>query len=109
MYQNYEFHVISNIHWDREWRYPFEETRTHLVELMDWLLELLDKYPEYKYYHLDSQTIPLEDYLEIRPENRDKFKKYISEGRILFGPWYTLPDLLWPTVTDRSNLFQFWN
>lgn len=93
MPQNYEFHVISNTHWDREWRHPFQETRTHLVELMDWLLELFDKYPDYKHYHLDSQTIPLEDYLEIRPENREKLKKHISEGRLLVGPWYTLPEM----------------
>ena len=90
---HYEFHVISNTHWDREWRYPSQEIRTHLIELMDWLFEVFEKYPDYKHYHLDSQTIPLEDYLEIRPENRDKLKKYISEGRLLVGPWYTLPEM----------------
>ncbi len=93
MAQGYEFHVTSNTHWDREWRHPMQETRTHLVELMDWLLELFEKYPEYKHYHLDSQTIPLEDYLEIRPEKRELLKKYISEGRLLVGPWYTLPEM----------------
>lgn len=93
MSKSYEFHVISNTHWDREWRYASQETRTHLVELMDWLLEMLDKYPEYKHYHFDSQTIPLEDYLEIRPEKRDILKMHISEGRILVGPWYTLPEM----------------
>ncbi len=93
MPQHYEFHVISNTHWDREWRYPSQETRTHLIELMDWLFEVFEKYPDYKHYHLDSQTIPLEDYLEIRPQNRDKLKKYISEGRLLVGPWYTLPEM----------------
>ncbi len=93
MSTSYEFHVISNTHWDREWRYASQETRVHLVELMDWLLELLEKYPEYKHYHLDSQTIPLEDYLEIRPEKKDVLKKHISEGRILAGPWYTLPEM----------------
>jgi len=93
MPKHYEFHVISNTHWDREWRYPAQETRTHLVELMDWLLEIFEQYPDYKHYHLDSQTIPLEDYLEIRPEKREKLKKYISEGRLLVGPWYTLPEM----------------
>ena len=93
MAEKYEFHVISNTHWDREWRHPSQETRTHLIELMDWLFEVFEKYPEYKHYHLDSQTIPLEDYLEIRPEKRDILKKYISEGRLLVGPWYTLPEM----------------
>lgn len=65
----------------------------HLVELMDWLLDLFEKNPNYQYFHLDSQTIPLEDYLEIRPEKHDALKKYISEGRLLVGPWYTLPEM----------------
>ncbi len=93
MPKSFEFHVISNTHWDREWRYPSQETRTHLVELIDWLLALLEKYPEYKHYHLDSQTIPLEDYLEIRPEKKEVLKKHISQDRILVGPWYTLPEM----------------
>ncbi|MGQ9852196.1 MAG: alpha-mannosidase [Candidatus Oleimicrobiaceae bacterium] len=91
--KHYEFHVISNTHWDREWRYPAQETRLHLVELMDWLLELFARCPEYKHFHLDSQTIPLEDYLELRQEKREELQKYISEGRLLVGPWYTLPEM----------------
>jgi mannosylglycerate hydrolase len=27
------------------------------------------------------------------PQNEGKVKKYIQEGRIKIGPWYTLPDL----------------
>jgi len=92
MNKNHEMYVISHSHWDREWRYSFAETRLKLVEMMDCLLELLDTNPDYKHYHLDGQTILLEDYLEIRPEMKDKLKKYIMENRILVGPWYTLPD-----------------
>ena len=35
-------HVVSNSHCDREWGYPFEETRLLLLEFMDGLLNLLD-------------------------------------------------------------------
>jgi alpha-mannosidase len=35
-------HVVSNSHWDREWGYPFEETRLLLVKFMD---ELLHPFP----------------------------------------------------------------
>ena len=42
---------------------------------------------------LDGQTVVVEDYLEVRPENREKVERYIREGRIEVGPWYTLPDL----------------
>ena len=42
---------------------------------------------------LDGQSIIIQDYLEVMPQNEGKVKKYIQEGRIKIGPWYTLPDL----------------
>ena len=65
-------HVISNTHWDRAWVYPFMETRLLLVEFMDKLLQIFRDYPEYKTYLLDSQIIPIEDYLAIRPEKKEE-------------------------------------
>jgi len=64
-----------------------------LVDLMDRLLDICERNPDFKHYHLDSQTIVLEDYLEIRPEKRSILEKHIRNGRILAGPWYTLPDM----------------
>lgn len=34
------YHVISNTHWDREWRYPFQAYRMDLVTMMDRLLSI---------------------------------------------------------------------
>ncbi len=95
-----QMHVISNTHWDREWRQSFQQTRMNLVDVMDKLLEILDNDPSYKFYHLDSQTIVLEDYLAVRPENRARLEKYIRGGRILAGPWYSNPDM--NTLTGES-------
>lgn len=85
-------HFISNTHWDREWRFSMQRTRFLLVNYIDMLLDIFEKEPRYKSFHLDSQTIPLQDYLEIRPERKDIIKKLISQKKILVGPWYTLPD-----------------
>jgi alpha-mannosidase len=41
---------------------------------------------------LDGQTIVLDDYLEVRPEQEERLKKYIRSGRIQIGPWYVQPD-----------------
>jgi 2-O-(6-phospho-alpha-D-mannosyl)-D-glycerate hydrolase len=86
------YHVISNTHWDREWRYPFQVYRMELVSLMDRLLNILEKCQDYRAFLLDSQTVILEDYLEIRPENEDKIKRFVEEDRLQIGPWFTLPD-----------------
>lgn len=85
-------HIISHSHWDREWYLPLEEHRMRLVELFDDLFELFDKDPNFKSFHLDGQTIVLEDYLEIRPQNREVLQKYIDQGKLIIGPFYILQD-----------------
>jgi mannosylglycerate hydrolase len=86
-------HVIEATHWDREWRFPFEATRIRLVRLMDNLLEILEKDASgRRRYHLDGQAIPIEDYLEMRPENARRLKAVCRAGKLLVGPWYTLPE-----------------
>lgn len=83
--------VISHTHWDREWYLPFENFRMRLVDLMDNLLELLEQDEGYR-FHMDAQTIVLEDYLAIRPYQREKIEKFVREGRLLIGPWYVQND-----------------
>ncbi len=85
-------HYCVSTHWDREWYEPFQEYRMWLVEILDGLLDLLDKRPDFKHAHLDGQTVMLEDYLDIRPENEERLVARIQEGRISVGPWYVLPD-----------------
>ena len=85
-------HFISNTHWDREWRFSMQRTRHMLVYMMDMLLDIFEKEPEFKSFHLDSQTIPLQDYLEIRPEKKETVKNLIEKKKLLVGPWFCLPD-----------------
>ena len=85
------FCVISHTHWDREWYMPLESMKLRLCDLIDRCLVILDEQPEY-IFHLDAQTVVLEDYLDIRPEMRDKLRKYISEERLMVGPWYLQND-----------------
>ncbi len=86
-------HIVTHTHWDREWRYPIWENRQYLVDMVDELLEILDTQPEYSCFLMDGQSVIIEDYLEMKPENREKVEGYIKSGKIDVGPWYTLPDL----------------
>ncbi|NUO79280.1 hypothetical protein HUU05_04320 [candidate division KSB1 bacterium] len=88
----YKLHVVSHTHWDREWSQSFQQYRMRLVRMADRLLELLERAPEYRYFVFDGQTLVLEDYLQIRPENRERLKNLIQGGRLEIGPWYVLPD-----------------
>lgn len=85
-------HFISNTHWDREWRFSAQRTRHMLVYMMDMLLDIFAKEPEFRHFHMDSQTMPIQDYLEVRPEKAELIKKYVTEGRLAIGPWFCLPD-----------------
>ncbi|MDU2670807.1 MAG: glycoside hydrolase family 38 C-terminal domain-containing protein [Clostridium sp.] len=85
--------VIPHTHWDREWRYPIWKNRMLLIEFMDSLLKLLDDDEEYNCFLMDGQVAPIEDYLEVMPQNKERVLKHIKDGRIAIGPWYTLPDL----------------
>ena len=59
---------------------------------MDKLLYILRNDPDYTNFTLDGQVIPLEDYLEVRPEMSEEIIKYVKEKRISIGPMYVLPD-----------------
>ncbi|GIO63286.1 MULTISPECIES: alpha-mannosidase [Paenibacillus] len=85
-------HIISHTHWDREWYLPYEKHHVRLIRLMDVLMDTLENDTEYKSFYLDGQTIILEDYLQVRPEQKERLEKYIREGRIFIGPWYILQD-----------------
>ena len=92
MSKNLQIFYFSSTHWDREWYQSFQGFRFRLVKLIDKLLDLFDKDSDYKTFHFDGQTIVLEDYAEIKPQNTEKLKQLISDDRILVGPWYVMPD-----------------
>lgn len=81
-------------HWDREWYKTVDEYRFKLIPVMDKILNTLRKDPDFKIFTLDGQTSILEDYLVVRGESayEDTLKTLIRDGRLLIGPWYTMPD-----------------
>jgi alpha-mannosidase len=87
-----KIHIVVHTHWDREWYYTLEEYRYRLIKMMDTLIDSMEQ-DAVTYFTLDGQTIMLRDYLEIRPENRDRLKALIQAGRLLIGPWFTQPNL----------------
>jgi alpha-mannosidase len=90
--QRWDALVYAHTHWDREWYRSFERFRMQLVGVVDRLLQVLDTDPEFTRYVLDGQTIVLEDYLAIRPEEEPRLRRLVGAGRIEVGPWYVLPD-----------------
>jgi mannosylglycerate hydrolase len=98
--------IVSHTHWDREWYQSFQEYRLRLLKTIDKLLRIFQKDSEYKYFLFDGQIVPLEDYLELRSDNRETLFKMIRGGKIGIGPWYTQPDewLSYPESIVRNLL-----
>ncbi len=88
--------VVSHTHWDREWYLPYQSFRVRLVGLFDTLLDLFESDPEFKHFMLDGHTIPLEDYLEVRPDRFEDIERVVQQGKLQIGPWYIIPDCALP-------------
>ncbi|MFD2354931.1 hypothetical protein ACFSTC_45220 [Nonomuraea ferruginea] len=86
-----EIVVVPHTHWDREWYEPFQRFRLRLVALMDEVLDTMEREPGY-HFTLDGQLACVDDYLEVRPENRDRVAALVESGRLAVGPWQILLD-----------------
>lgn len=99
--------VVSNTHWDREFRWSFEKTRRRLLTMMDVVLEILEQDSRFRSFTIDGHIIMVDDYLEMRPERREIVERFIREGRLVAGPWYTLPEQFSLTGEALVRNFQF--
>ncbi|MFJ1958790.1 hypothetical protein ACIOGT_38260 [Streptomyces microflavus] len=86
-----ECHVVTHVHWDREWYRPFEAFRARLVELASRVCAELDD-GRMKSFHLDGQTIVLADVEALRPDLAERLRAHARAGRLTLGPWHVLAD-----------------
>jgi len=99
---------VPHFHWDREWYEPFQVFRHRLVSALDSVLETAESNPDFR-FTVDGQMAAVEDYLEIRPENRDRVAALVGEGRLAIGPWLILLDeFLCSGETIVRNLQMGW-
>ena len=100
-------YVVSHTHWDREWYKPYHQFRIDLSRIIKGILDTLENDEHFKHFLLDGQSIVLEDYLEIHPEDESRIEKLVMEGSLSVGPWYILPDefLVSAEATVRNLIY----
>jgi alpha-mannosidase len=86
-----EIVVVPHTHWDREWYLPFQRFRLRLVSLLDGVIGGMEADRRWR-FTLDGQMAAVDDYLEIRPERRERMAALVREGRLAIGPWQILHD-----------------
>lgn len=92
MAKKYTMHVLSGTHWDREWRHTTEQSKPRLIDLVESMMDILERKESYKTFCLDGGSVLLEDYLSVRPENRERLARLVKAGRVQLVNWYTLPE-----------------
>ena len=85
-------------HWDREWYREFEIFRMRLLRVFDNVLEMLSK-NKIPCFYFDGQVSALEDYLKMRPENKDLVYSLVRHKKLFIGPFYCLVDEF---LTDKT-------
>ncbi len=84
-------HVVTHVHWDREWYRPFESFRARLVGLVETVCDQLDS-GRMDRFHLDGQTATVADVVDVRPDLEVRVSGHVRAGRLTIGPWHVLAD-----------------
>ena len=99
---------VPHFHWDREWYEPFQVFRHRLVTAFETVLETAEANPDFR-FTADGQLAVIEDYLEMRPEQRDRVAALVAGGQLAVGPWLILLDeFLCSGETIVRNLRMGW-
>ena len=85
-------HVVPHSHWDREWYFTTSRSKVYLMKDLADVLDVLESKPDFATWMLDGQASLLDDYLAWRPQDEQRIKKLVQEGRLIIGPWYTQTD-----------------
>lgn len=91
--------IITAGHLDIEWYQPLDSYRFWTIEALEDLKDAA-KRPDFKTYVLDGQVFPLEEYLEVIPEDEPEMRRLIQQGKLAVGPFYTQFDEWIPSAEN---------
>jgi alpha-mannosidase len=95
-------YVVPHTHWDHEWYFSEDDSASLLYEAVDEALTVLAKNETYR-FTFDGQTSVIDDYLKLRPEQRERLTKAIQRKQLFVGPWYTQTDTL---MVDTESIIR---
>ncbi len=86
--------IVSHTHWDREWYFTLSDSILLSLYNFEQVIEILETSDKYKTFHLDGQTSIVENFLEYKPEYKDRIIKLVKAKKLYFGPWFAQTDSL---------------
>ncbi len=89
--------IITAGHLDIEWYQPLRSYRFWTMQTFKDLKEAV-KREDFDCYVLDGQVFPLEEYLQVMPQDEQQMRRMIDEGKLVVGPFYTQFDEWLPSA-----------
>lgn len=80
--------IITAGHLDIEWYQPLRSYRYWTLETFADLKKAARR-DDFTCYVLDGQVFPLEEYMEVNPEDEREIRELIKKGKLVIGPFYT--------------------
>lgn len=96
-------YVVPHTHWDREWFFTSSKAKVYLMKNLQDVLDCLEKGGAFKSFLLDGQSSLITDYLKWRPQDTERVKQLVQEGKLALGPWYTQTDQYLPSGESIVN------
>ena len=91
--------IITAGHLDIEWYQPLNSYRFWTVEAFE-DLKIAAERSDFKTYVLDGQVFPLEEYLEVVPQDEKRMMELIRDNKLAIGPFYTQFDEWIPSAEN---------
>lgn len=86
-----KIHIVNHTHWDREWYFTTADALVLSESTFTEVLDELERNPG-AMFCLDGQSSIIEEYIEIRPRRLAQLVKFVKQGRLSIGPWFTQTD-----------------
>ncbi|MDR1654909.1 MAG: hypothetical protein LBR96_02835 [Treponema sp.] len=91
--------IITAGHLDIEWYQPLRSYRFWTMETFEDLKKAV-KRDDFTCYVLDGQVFPLEEYLEVVPQDEEELRSLVKQGKLAIGPFYTQFDEWLPSAEN---------
>lgn len=91
--------IITAGHLDIEWYEPMRSYRFWTIQALKDLKQAAQR-EDFVTYVLDGQVFPLEEYLEVYPQDTEEMKALVKAGKLSIGPFYTQFDEWLPSAEN---------
>lgn len=79
-------HSIHHTHWDLIWYFTVQDADVQFSYNMKEILDAFDN-KEINNFYMDGQTAPIDDFINMFPQEEKRMQKYVKSGKLVVGPF----------------------